>query len=260
MRNKSHEICQGIVFHCSFVTIYVVNITAIGALRSCCSLADAATRKAAPSHPRPPRPFWAVWPRPWGPCPWSSWWTAWNSWHSPGSRRETEVILWLFGGKRTCLMMEVFFWGEKSSCCWNIWNAFQDLLRLRNSIWKSETNGVLKLGRRAFWTRRRDIFRVLSRGSKFVRPQLQEQTTLDMLLAQLLVLSRRSTMADTYDTTRSTIFQIVFHLLLLIDKLILFNYYFSMDWFLVARTKQSKYDSGQARQQQLQLWRFVWLL
>ena len=109
MRNKSHEICQGIVFHCSFVTIYVVNITAIGALRSCCSLADAATRKAAPSHPRPPRPFWAVWPRPWGPCPWSSWWTAWNSWHSPGSRRETEVILWLFGGKRTCLMMEVFF-------------------------------------------------------------------------------------------------------------------------------------------------------
>ena len=111
MRNKSHEICQGIVFHCFIVTIYVVNITAIGALRSCCSLADAAMRKAAPSHPRPPRPFWAVWPRPrpWGPCPWSSWWTAWNSWHSPGSRRETEVILWLFWGKTPCLMIEVFF-------------------------------------------------------------------------------------------------------------------------------------------------------
>lgn len=114
-----------------------------------------------------------------------------------------------------------FFWGEKSSCCWNIWNAFQDVLRLRNSIWKSETNGVLKLGRRAFWTRRRDIFKVLSRGSKFVRPQLQEQTTLDMLLAQLLVLSRRSTMADTYDTTRSTIFQIVFHI----------YYYWLISWY-----------------------------
>ena len=69
-------------------------------------------------------------------------------------------------------------------------------------------------------------------------PQLQEQTTLDMLLAQLLVLSRRSTMADTCDTTRSTTFQIYLHIwscvFSLIDQLILLNYFIN-GWVLACK-------------------------